>query len=116
MKPNWHATTREAAAAPVPEGRRSAELLHHGSLEVRWYAPRGTDDQTPHERDELYVVVSGQAGFTRGAEHVSVGPGDLLFVPARMEHRFDHMSADFAVWVVFYGPAGGERDNPFGAR
>ena len=26
------------------------------------------------------------------------------------------MSAEFAVWVVFYGPSGGERDNPFAAR
>jgi mannose-6-phosphate isomerase-like protein (cupin superfamily) len=102
--------------ARIPAGRRSAEILRHGSLEVRWFAPRGTDDQAPHERDELYVVVSGNAGFTRGSEHASVGPGDLLFVPARMEHRFDNMSEDFAVWVVFYGPAGGERDNPFAGR
>ena len=116
MKPSWHATTHHAIAARIPPGRHSAEILRHGSLEVRWFAPRGTDPQTPHERDELYVVVSGQAGFTRGTEHVSVGPGDILFVPARMEHRFDDMSADFAVWVVFYGPAGGERDNPFAAR
>jgi mannose-6-phosphate isomerase-like protein (cupin superfamily) len=116
MKPPWHATTREAAAAPVPAGRRSAEILRHGSLEVRWYAPRGSDPQTPHERDELYVVAGGRAEFQRGAERVVVGPGDMLFVPAGMEHRFENMSADFGVWVAFYGPAGGERDNPFGAR
>jgi hypothetical protein len=30
-----------------------------------------------------------------------------------MEHRFEAMSEDFATWVMFYGPAGGERDNPF---
>jgi len=23
------------------------------------------------------------------------------------------LSADFATWVVFWGPKGGERDNPF---
>lgn len=107
---------REAAAAPIPEGRRSAELLRHGSLEVRWYAPRGTDPQTPHERDELYVVAGGRAEFLRGGERVAVGAGDVLFVPARMEHRFEAMSEDFAVWVMFYGPAGGERSNPFSER
>jgi len=115
MKPSWHATAREAAAAPVPQGRRSAEILRHGSLEVRWYAPRGSDPQTPHERDEIYVLASGRAAFVRGNERVSVVAGDLLFVPARMAHRFEEMSEDFAAWVMFDGPAGGEQDNPFAA-
>lgn len=113
MKHPWHATARDAQAAPIPEGRRSAEILRNGSLEVRWYAPRGSDPQTPHERDEVYVIASGRAEFVRGGERVSVGPMDLLFVPAGLEHRFEAMSEDFATWVVFYGPAGGERDNPF---
>lgn len=113
MKPPWHATTRDAAAAPIPDGRRSAEILKNGSLEVRWYAPRGSDPQTPHDRDEVYVVVSGRAAFVRGAERVAVATGDLLFVPAGLEHRFEELSADFATWVMFYGPVGGERDNPF---
>jgi len=116
MKRPWHATTREAGAAPIPEGRRSAQILRRGSLEVRWYAPRGTDPQTPHARDELYMVAAGRAAFVRGGERVAVAAGDLLFVPARMEHRFEDMSADFATWVMFYGPAGGERDNPFASR
>ncbi|MDH4172327.1 MAG: cupin domain-containing protein [Betaproteobacteria bacterium] len=116
MKHSWHATTRDAAAVPVPQGRRSAEILRNGSLEVRWYAPRGSDPQTPHDRDELYVVASGRADFVRGAERVAVAAGDLLFVPAGMAHRFEALSADFATWVMFYGPLGGERDNPFAAR
>jgi len=107
---------REAGAAALPEGRRSAEILRHGSLEVRWYAPRGSDAQTRHERDELYVVAIGRAAFVRGGERAAVAAGDVLFVPAGMEHRFEEMSPDFATWVVFYGPAGGERDNPFVAR
>jgi mannose-6-phosphate isomerase-like protein (cupin superfamily) len=115
MKQPWHATMREAGAAPLPAGRRSAEILRNGSLEVRWYAPRGTDAQTPHERDEVYVVAAGRATFVRGAERVAVAAGDLLFVPAGMEHRFEELTEDFGTWVMFYGPAGGERDNPFAA-
>ena len=113
MKPPWRATAQDARGAPVPAGRRSAEILHHGSLEVRWYAPSRSDPQTPHERDEIYVVASGRAAFMRGSERVQVAAGDLLFVPAGMEHRFEELSDDFATWVMFYGPAGGERDNPF---
>ena len=41
MKPSWHATTHHAIAARIPPGRHSAEILRHGSLEVRWFAPRG---------------------------------------------------------------------------
>lgn len=34
--------------------------------------------------------------------------GDVLFVPAGVEHRFEDFSDDLAGWVVFYGPEGGE--------
>jgi hypothetical protein len=32
-----------------------------------------------------------------------------------MEHRFEDLGDEFGTWVMFYGPAGGERDNPFSA-
>ena len=110
----WLWGRAEAAAAPIPEGRRSAELLRHGSLEVRYYAPRGSDPQEPHDRDELYVIASGSGTFVRGEERAPFGPGDVLFVPAKMAHRFEDFSGDFATWVMFYGPRGGEQQNPFG--
>jgi hypothetical protein len=34
--------------------------------------------------------------------------GDLLFVAAGAEHRFEDFTDDLAVWVVFYGPCGGK--------
>lgn len=113
MKGNWHLSARDAAALPLAEGRRSAEVLRYGSLEVRWYAPKGSDPQTPHDRDEVYIVASGRGFFVRGTERVAFEAGDMLFVPAQMAHRFEEFSADFATWVMFYGPAGGERENPF---
>ena len=109
----WHTTAAEAARTRIPEGRRSAEILRHGSLEVRWYAPQGSDPQTPHDRDEIYIVASGEGTFVRGAERVRFRANDMLFVPAKMEHRFEDFSADFATWVVFWGPTGGEREHPF---
>ena len=109
----WHTSAAEAARTKIPEGRRSAEILRHGSLEVRWYAPQGSDPQTPHDRDEIYIVASGHGMFVRGEERVPCRANDLLFVPAKVEHRFEAFSADFATWVMFWGPRGGERDNPF---
>ncbi len=101
-------TIAEARLAPVPPGRASALLLSHGSLELRWYAPVATDTQTPHTRDELYIVASGHGVFQRESEHVPFGPGDALFVAAGEQHRFIEFSEDFAVWVMFYGQEGGE--------
>jgi len=107
-----HIPRAAAAAAPVPPGWRSAELLRHGTLELRWYAPPAIgldhDPQQPHRRDEVYIVASGAGRFVRGEETVAFSPGDALFVPAHMPHRFEEFSPDFATWVVFYGPDGGE--------
>jgi mannose-6-phosphate isomerase-like protein (cupin superfamily) len=93
-----------ALALPIPERRRSAEAFLDGDLEVRLYAPKGHDPQTPHDRDELYIVAAGHGQFRVGEEVAPAGPGDLLFAAARQAHRFEDFSADFAVWVVFYGP------------
>ena len=89
-------------------GERFVKVLEHGSMEVELYAPRGVDGQTPHPRDELYVVVSGTGEFVNGPERHPFGPGDVLFVPAGVEHRFEGFTDNLAVWVFFYGPEGGE--------
>ena len=105
----WWATVERVAALPIPEGQRSNEVIAHGSMQVKFYALRGTDEQTPHTRDELYVVARGSGTFTREERRRPFGAGDVLFVPARMKHRFEEFTDDFATWVIFYGPEGGER-------
>jgi mannose-6-phosphate isomerase-like protein (cupin superfamily) len=98
------------AKLPGPDGERFATVLEHGTMEVEVYAPRGSDPQEPHTRDELYFVVRGTGEFVNGPEWHPFGPGDALFVPAGVEHRFEGFTDDLAVWVVFYGPEGGEKD------
>lgn len=102
-------TLAEALAQlPGANNERFAPVLRHGSLEVEIYAPRGVDLQTPHTRDEVYVVMQGHGEFVNGPIRHPFAPGDVLFVPAGVEHRFEHFTDDFAVWVLFYGPEGGE--------
>ena len=103
-----HATLAEARVAPIQPGRQSSLIMEHGSMTLRYYAPRGLDRQTPHDQDEVYVVVSGRGTFFVGGQRVAFGPGDVLFVGAKVEHRFEDFSDDFTTWVVFYGPRGGE--------
>lgn len=97
-----------AATLPLEPGRTSAKVFAHGTMSLRWYAPRGQDRQTPHDQDEVYVVVRGQGTYVCAGERAPFGPGDALFAPAGAEHRFEDFSDDFAVWVVFYGSEGGE--------
>lgn len=94
---------------PTPEGQRFVTLFEHGTLAVELYAPRGTDPQQPHARDEVYVIASGSGTFWDGERRAPFAPGDLLFVSAGRPHRFEDFTDDFAVWVMFYGPDGGER-------
>jgi mannose-6-phosphate isomerase-like protein (cupin superfamily) len=93
---------------PGPAGERFVELLRHGTLSVELYAPRQHDPQSPHTRDEVYAVVQGSGLFRDGRERHRFGVGDVLFVPAGVEHRFEEFTDDLVVWVFFYGPEGGE--------
>lgn len=96
------------ARLPGPDGKRFIKRFEHGTLEIEIYAPRGTDPQQPHRRDEVYCVIAGHGMFVDGGDRYPFGPGDVLFVPAGVVHRFEEFSDDLAVWVLFYGPDGGE--------
>jgi mannose-6-phosphate isomerase-like protein (cupin superfamily) len=74
------------------------------------------DAQQPHDRDEVYVVARGDALFFDGETRRPVEAGAFVFVAAGQVHRFEEMSADFAAWVLFYGPVGGESTADAGPR
>lgn len=84
------------------------EIFTHGSLSVEFYKPEKVDLQTPHTRDEIYVVASGSGYFVNGSTRETFEQGEVLFAPAGVEHRFEDFSDDFSTWVFFYGPEGGE--------
>ena len=91
-----------------PAGARVNYPIHHGTMRVGIYAPRGSDPQQPHDQDEIYIVATGSGAFVCGDERRTFKPGDLLFVPAGAVHRFEDFTDDFSTWVVFWGPKGGE--------
>lgn len=107
--PRHQITIRDGLARlPGPKGERFVELFRHGTLSVELYAPRQHDPQSPHTRDEVYAVVQGSGLFRNADERHRFGAGDVLFVPAGVEHRFEEFTDDLVVWVFFYGPEGGE--------
>ncbi|MDA8355298.1 MAG: cupin domain-containing protein [Actinomycetota bacterium] len=96
--------------APGPsEPNHYAEQLRVEAMSVGTYSipAGGLDDQSPHDEDEIYVVTAGQGRLTCESETVAVGPGDVLFVPARAEHRFHDVTEDLCLLVVFAPPYSG---------
>ena len=80
-----------------------AEHLRVPDLSVGTYSipAGGTDTQTPHTEDEIYVVTSGRAVIETPGGAAPVSPGSVIFVPAREEHRFTNVTEDLALLVIF---------------
>ncbi len=85
--------------------RYAGEVLRSDLLSVGLYLlpAGGTDDQPPHNEDEVYYAVSGRATLRVGEEDHPVQQGTLLFVPA-LEMHFFHDIEEELVLVVFWAP------------
>jgi mannose-6-phosphate isomerase-like protein (cupin superfamily) len=55
------------------------------------------DDQEPHDRDEVYVVLEGEGVLTVEGKEQLLGPGDAAVVAAGDDHRF----SDYKRMVLF---------------
>ncbi|WP_339782228.1 hypothetical protein [uncultured Thalassospira sp.] len=66
----WQGNLKDAMQAL--RGRRDPRfeiLLEQGSMSVEVYAPDKIDHQTPHRKDELYIIQSESGIFYRGDTH-----------------------------------------------
>ena len=113
-KPDRSSVIRLAEAQrniPGPTGEHAVSVLERGTLKAMLslgrFAPRPRPT-TPHAQDEVYVVIRGRGVLLHNGRRDAFESGDLLFVAAGTEHRFEDFTEDLAVWVVFYGPPGGE--------
>lgn len=104
----WLTSPEEAVAKLNDSEKPYVKLLEHGSMYVEYYAPEFEDLQQPHKQDELYIIDQGEGVFYNDGIRHTFQEGDVLFVPAGKEHRFENFSEDFGTWVIFYGPSGGE--------
>ena len=96
------------ARIPGPAGEHSVSVLQRGSLNLKLSLPVAPNQQTPHSKDEIYVIMQGRGVLFHDGKRDAVEPGDVVFVAAGTEHHFEEFTKDLAVWVVFYGPTGGE--------
>jgi len=95
---------RERAATAHPY----LEFLRVPALSAGLYTlePGATDGQSPHTEDEIYVVMTGLARITVGAEVQAVGAGSVVYVAAGIPHRFHDIVERLEIVVVF-APAEG---------
>jgi mannose-6-phosphate isomerase-like protein (cupin superfamily) len=90
------------------EGQRYWQGLSRGTMRILLFKPKDRDVQQPHGQDEIYIVHTGSGTFSKSGEVHPVQAGDVIFVEAGVEHRFETFSDDFSSWVIFWGPQGGE--------
>jgi mannose-6-phosphate isomerase-like protein (cupin superfamily) len=98
------------ALLPGPAGEHSISVLKRGTADIKLAVRPAVPPTllTPHAQDEIYVVVRGHGVLFHDGRRDAFKAGDLMFVAAGVEHRFEDYSEDLAVWVIFYGAAGGE--------
>jgi mannose-6-phosphate isomerase-like protein (cupin superfamily) len=96
------------AQASIPERERSARVWQRGALDVAFALPTPSREQAPHIQDEIYIIVRGRGVLIHDNKRDPFEPGDILFVAAGVEHQFENVTDDLALWRVFYGPHGGD--------
>lgn len=100
----WKFSTAEALEIleNQAEGKLLATLLERKKMYVEIYRPDKIDHQIAHSQDEIYVIISGSGAFFNNGIRSLFAAGDLIFVPAGVEHRFEDFTDDFSTWVIFY--------------
>ena len=87
-------------------GTGGYEIVHRSQgLEIGVYvlvAPE-PDRQSPHEDDEVYVVLEGRGVLTVEDEQIPVEKGKAVFVAAGAEHRFTGYEG-LSLLVIFTRP------------
>jgi mannose-6-phosphate isomerase-like protein (cupin superfamily) len=87
------------------DGHGYLDLLASDLLSVGYavWPAGGIDRQQPHGEDEVYHVVSGRGSIRVAGEDRPVGPGSVVYVAARTEHRFHSIEEELRV-LVFWAP------------
>lgn len=82
-------------------GREFVPVFENDFLTAELYSPHLEDKQGPHDREEFYLIISGNGKFWMDGAETDFRPGDFLYVPNGVPHRFSEFSEDFATWVFF---------------
>ena len=92
---------------PAPTVKRFNTIFEHGSLLLEIYASASHDPQSPHTRDEIYVVMQAAANSST-ATPSQLRPRRFSLRARRSRAPLVNFTDDFATWLYFYGPEAAE--------
>jgi mannose-6-phosphate isomerase-like protein (cupin superfamily) len=94
---------KDLVARLEKEGAYFLDFLKVRDLEagVIVLRPGQEDTQEPHSADELYYVIEGSGFMELGKSKKPVKKGSIIFVPAKMKHRFYGNREDLVVLYMF---------------
>jgi len=84
------------------EGVWDIEPFEKKGVRLVFFAPHGPAHQTCHDEDEFYFIVRRKGEIVVDGDRNACESGDAFYVPAKVEHRFENFSEDFATWAVFF--------------
>jgi len=93
----------ESLARLARDNKDFVRLIEQTGFDIGLYRPELVDAQSPHARDEIYVVAAGSGKFVCDGERSAFVTGDVFFVAAGSDHRFERFTPDFCAWVIFIG-------------
>ena len=85
------------------KGRPYLRFLDNEQLSSGIYIlEKGAEDlQEPHELDEIYFVLEGDAQLIVEEDTVKINKTDILFVPAYAKHKFINIQSTLKLLVFF---------------
>lgn len=107
--PSWQAVhIDEVRAMRAEHGRPWQEFMRSADLFAGLYEipAGGSDEQRPHDADEVYYVLEGRGTLLVDGDRYEAGPGSVIFVAKEKDHRFVDITEDLSVLVFFATPEG----------
>ena len=97
----------EAASDFVPDRKVHTAIPVTGeSCQLLWtkFEPGGTYELHSHSHEQVSVMISGRMRLTVGDEVREIGPGDMWFAPAHVEHGGEILGDEPVVFIDVYAP------------
>jgi mannose-6-phosphate isomerase-like protein (cupin superfamily) len=96
-------TSEELTENSVSQNTRYYEFIKNDALSSGIYTLKkdAIDEQQPHLLDEVYYVLEGVSKFRLAEDEYDVKQGDVIYVPAHVEHKFFNIREDLRLLVFF---------------
>ena len=103
----FSAAEAEANSDFIRDRKNHTALLVTGeSCQLVWakFEPGGTYQLHSHPHEQMSVMVSGRMRLTVGDEVRDIGPGDMWYAPANVQHGGEILGEEPVVFIDVYAP------------